>query len=165
MPSEKRTERAPGEKSSWKKRALILILVLFFAGMATYGQDSPTRAEIKVAQSTVKNNEEFSVYTSIRNVGRDEQSVPLWSCSYPEQWTADNPAVHIAGAACKKNDVVQVRLKPGEAYERTLLVRIGAEHRAQRWVTFRLGFEPPDHEKTGTASRIWSNAITVNVTE
>jgi hypothetical protein len=148
-------------------RDALLIVMLFFTGSAAYGQDLPTRVEISVVRSTVKNNEEFPVSTTIRNVGRDEQSLQIWSCSYPEQWTADNPDVHIIGAACRKNDVILVGLKPGDAYERTLSIHIGiaAENRTQKSVTFRLGFESATSKKTDIASPIWSNAITVNVTE
>jgi hypothetical protein len=144
-----------------------LIMMLLLTEVAAYGQHLPMTVEIGVAQSSVKNNEEFPVSTTVRNVGRDAQSLQIWSCSYPEQWTRDNPAVHIPGAACKKNDVIRVRLKPGEAYEETLSIGIGvtAEHRSQKSITFRLGFVPANPEKTGAASPIWSNAITVKVTE
>jgi len=165
MPSENRTPTASGKTSPWKRRSLIA--ALFCAGIAACGQDSPTRVEIKVAQSTVKNNQEFLVSTTLRNVGTDEQSMRIWSCSYPQQWIADNPAVHIAGAACKKNDVFRVRLKPGETYERALSIhiKVAAQRLAQKPVTFRLGFEPANYEKTGVGSPLWSNAITVDVTE
>lgn len=123
------------------------------------------RVEISVAQSTIKNNEEFSLSTTIRNVDKDEQSLQVWSCSYPQQWTTDNPAVHITDASCKKNDIIRIRLKPGEAHERTLSIHISidADHSAQKTVAFRLAFEPVTSEKTAIAARIWSNAITLNV--
>lgn len=134
--------------------------------MVACGHDLPMRVEISVAQSTVKNNEEFSLSTTIRNVSKNEQSLQIWSCSYPDQWSADNPAVHITGASCDKNDIIRIRVKPGEAHERTLSIRVSidAEHSAQKTVTFRLAFEPVTSEKTGIASRIWSNVITLNVT-
>jgi len=123
------------------------------------------KVEISVAQSTTKSNEEFAVSTSIRNVSSDEQSLQIWSCSYPWQWTTDNPAVHITDTSCKKNDVIHVRLKPNEAYERTLSIHVGivVEHLAQRPVTFRLRFKSATSDKTPYP--IWSNAITINLTE
>jgi hypothetical protein len=149
------------------KRDALLIVMLFFTGMAALSQDLPMRVEIRLAQSTVKNNEEFPISTTIRNVGRDEQLLQIWSCSYPQQWTADNPAVHITGASCKKNDVIRVRLKPGEVYERTVSIHIGfaSDHRAQKSVAFRLGFEPITSEKTGITSPIWSDGVRINVTQ
>lgn len=152
-------------KNHPRRGALLVLMLFLFIGMAAYGEDCPMRVGIRVTQSTVNNNGEFLVSTTIRNVSRDEQSLEVWSCSYPQQWTANNPAVHITSVACKKNDVIRVRLKPGEAYERTLSIHIGvaAEHRAQNSVAFRLGFEPVTSE--GTGSHIWSNVITVNVTE
>lgn len=137
-----------------------------FIGSVAQGQGSLARVEIKTARSTVANNEEFSVSTTIRNVSRGEQSFGIWSCSYPEQWTADNLAVHITPASCKKNDVIRVTLRPGEVYERDLSIRIGivGKNRPQQAVIFRLGFKsaPPD-EKTALVFPIWSNAMTVNV--
>ena|SRR5947209_11703351 len=86
--------------------------------------------EIKPKQATVKNSQDFSVGTTIRNTGKEDQQLEIWSCSYPEQWIVDNPIVHIMAVSCKKNTVVHVRLKPGEAYDRALSVRIEQAVRA-----------------------------------
>jgi len=130
-------------------------------------QDLPLRVEIRLAQaqSTVKHKAPFSLSTIIRNVGTQAQSLQIWSCSYPQQWIADNPAVHIMGVSCKKNDLIRTTLKPQEAYERPLHVGIAAEHPAHGSLAFRLAFEPVTSESSGTASPIWSNALTVVVTE
>src|SRR5271167_4962264 len=87
------------------------LLLAIFAQVAAYSQDLPIRVEIKVAQLAVKNDDEFPVSTTIRNMSAEEQSLQIWSCSYPEQWTSDNPVVHITPASCDKNDVIFVRLK------------------------------------------------------
>jgi hypothetical protein len=162
---EKRTLRSYGKNHPG--RDALPIVMLLFVGIAAYGEDLPVTVEIRVAQSTVKKNQEFLVSTTVRNVGKDEESLQIWSCSYPEQWTTDNLAVHIIGAACRKNDVIQVKLKPGESYERALSIYIdvAVEHRASKPVTFRLGLERATSKKTGIASPLWSNAVTVNVTE
>ena len=154
-------------KKNNRKREELLILMLFFSGVAAYGKDLPMTVEIKVAQATVKNNEDFPVSTTIRNVDKDDQSLRIWSCSYPQQWTADNPAVHITNASCKKNDVILIRLKPGETYERMLSIQIvvAADLRAQKSLVFRLRFEPVTSQKTGDFSPVWSNSVTVSVTE
>lgn len=140
-------------------------MILIFTGVTAHGEASSIIVDIKMVDSTVKRNDDLPVSTTIRNVGTKEQSLQIWSCSYPEQWIVDNPIVHITAVSCNKNDVVHVRLKPGEAYERALSIRIerSAEHQDQKSVTFRLGFKPDISEKTGLLSPIWSNAITLRV--
>lgn len=147
------------------RRNALLMVMLFFAGMAAYGQDLPIRVEINVAQLTVKNNQEFPVSTTIRNVGRAELSLQIGSCSYPRQWIADNPAIRVASGYCMKDSITRVTLRSGEAYQRvfSMYVGVAAEQRNQKSVTFRLGFEPADRGK-GT-SPIWSNPLTLNVIE
>jgi len=149
------------------RRAVLPVILSFFMGSPAYGLDAAVKVEIRVVQSPVKNNEEFPISTAIRNVGGGQQTLGIWSCSYPEQWTADNPAVHIAVAACNKNDVVTVKLKPGEAYERTLSIHIEtvAKHHEQKPITFRLGFQSASRMKTQDNPVVWSNALTVSVLE
>jgi hypothetical protein len=145
-------------------RDTLLILGLSLTGMTSRGDDLPMRVEIKLAQLAVRNNEEFSVSTVVRNISGGAQSLQVWSCSYSEQWTPDNSAIRLTPAACKKNDIVQVRLGPGEVYQRTLSARIRlAEPRIPGPVTFRLEFRPGGSEKTGVS--LWSNAITAEVEE
>lgn len=146
---------------------VLLLFILFFTGVTAHSEASSIIVDIKMANSTVKGNEDLPVSTSVRNVGAKDQSLQIWSCSYPEQWIVDNPIVHIPAVSCQKNDVVHVRLKPGEAYKRALSIHIerSAEHQVQKSVTFRLGFKPDISEKTGLPSPIWSNAITLSVIE
>jgi len=143
---------------------LAMLLSMSLATIA-YSQGSPLTVEIQPAQSTVKNDQDFLVATTIRNVGRDEQSLQIWSCSYPTQWKADKPSVHLRQVPCKKNSLEHVILKPGEAYERTLSIRVGAANKdEQESIAFRLGFEPAG-DAASSVSLIWSNSVTVNVTD
>ena len=93
---------------------VVLAAILFFTAMA-YGQDSPLKAEIKTTQAVVKNIQDFVVSTKVENVGKEDQLLHIAECSYPEQWTADNPSVHVKQVFCKKNPLIDIRLKPGEA--------------------------------------------------
>ncbi len=147
----------------FKKRALLICILL--TSIAVFGQalSKSFLVEIRMAQSKIKNSEEVTVDTTIRNVSSDEQSLQVWSCSYPEQWITDNPLVHIAPVSCNKNYVVRVRLKPGKVYERTLSIYIGATR--EKSTTFRLGFRPVTSQKTGATPLIWSNPLKVNITE
>jgi hypothetical protein len=146
---------------------VLLILILFSTGVTAHGEASSIIVDIKVASFTVKADEYLPVSATIRNVGTKEQSLQMWSCSYPEQWAVDNPIIHLMAVSCNKNVVVHVRLKPDEAYEMAVSIYIerSAEHQVQKSVTFRLGLKPNIFEKTGLPSPIWSNAITLRVIE
>jgi hypothetical protein len=73
--------------------------------------------------------------------------------------------VHIRSVPCLKNDTFQLEIEPGKTYERELEIYIDAEHYDSKPITFQLGFEPAVSDKLIIASRVWSNAITVNVAE
>ena len=129
------------------------------------------KAEIKVAPAEVRNNENVLVATSIRNTGALLQKLVVWTCSFPDQWITDSPAVHSIGMNCMQNVPGKVRLKPGEAFTTNVLmhVELNAMHRARESVTFRMGYGsgayfqdqkyPPKYPPL-----FWSNAITVTVT-
>jgi len=151
-----------------KHKMLFLALLFCFRGLASQGQSSPIKVEIKVAQTSVKDNEAFSVSTELRNTGQEEKLLQVWSCSYPWQWETDNSSVHVNQVDCLRNTLFKVRLKVGETYERSVSVRVelapGEGHPES--VTFRLGFQdaPPETGSTTMSPPIWSNAVTVSVT-
>ncbi|MGB9407374.1 MAG: hypothetical protein WCA89_07545 [Terracidiphilus sp.] len=158
-----------------KRKMLFGLLLFCIGGLAVYGQPSPLKVEIKPAQTVVKNNEVFSVDTTIRNTSSAEQSLQVLYCCYSTQWTADNPLVHVDCAeSCMHNFPHKTKLKPGDAYEKTVLVRVAlaAGKGQSETVTFRLGFEDPTYGTVTTyrgVSRMWipprwSNAVTVSVT-
>jgi hypothetical protein len=143
----------------------MLLIVGVLIGIATYSQEPIFRVEIKALQSPITNKEEFTVSTSIRNLSRDDQSLLIWSCSYPQQWVADNPDIHITDVPCKKNDVIRIELKPGETYDRPLALYAADpdEDRKPKPITFRLGFKPTTDGKREPTAPIWSNAVTLAV--
>jgi hypothetical protein len=149
-----------------KRKVLFVVFLFCFEGLAAYGQSSPTNVEIKLAQIAVKNNEDFSVNTAIRNTGNDEQVLEIWFCGYCNRWIADNPSVHIGVESCLKNSSQTIRLMPGKAFEEAVPVRVelpvgSGQHEL---VTFRLGIKGGTYGTKWTVSPIWSNAVTVNVT-
>jgi hypothetical protein len=150
-----------------KQMGMLSALLLCFAGLAAYGQDSPIQVEIKPSQTKVNNYETFSVATEMRNTSTDEQSIELWSCSYPTQWVSDNPVVRFNLVGCKKNDLLTIKLKPGKTLDRVLSVRIElpAEGDPIEEVTFRMGFKTATsligHENLPN----WSRPVTVSVTK
>lgn len=149
------------------RKTLFATLLLCFGGLAAYGQSSPIVAEIRPAQASVKNNEDFSVSTSLRNTSNSEQSLEVLYCGYSVQWVTDNPSVHVdfAEGGCMHNFPHKTVLKPGEAYERALSVHVelASGNGQLESVTFRLGFQDENTPTVPTVPRIWSNAVTVSV--
>jgi hypothetical protein len=123
-----------------------------------FGQNSPLKAEIKSAWTTVHNHEDFSLATELRNTGDSEILIQSMSCAY-STWVADNPSVHVGAAvACGNHTLVKMSLKPGQVLHGIASVHVvlapGKEQNQS--VTFRLALKdetPPN----------WSNAVTVNV--
>lgn len=98
-----------------EKHKVIFGLLLFcFGGLAVYGQSSPLKVEIKLAQTAIKNNEKFTLSATIHNTGNDEQEFEVWTCGYL-QWSVDNPSLHVVEEDCLKNLPYKVKLKPGES--------------------------------------------------
>lgn len=161
--------RAPAAATRWKKLLFVSsapLLVLTSVASPACSQDPSIRAEVSVVRSSVNNGEAFSASTTIRNVGSGSRSLQVWSCSYPDQWTSDNPVVHVRAVPCKKNVIVRIELKPGETYARdlSLLAKIGGTGSSPEVVRFRLGFSSDvSDEKKPPRLRIWSNVITIDV--
>jgi hypothetical protein len=151
----------------YKYKNVLGALLLCFAGLGAYGQDAAMTVEIKPARTAVNNYEPFQVATAIRNTGKEEQSLKIWSCSYPTQWVADNPSVKVNLVSCKKNDLLDVKLDPGKTCEREVSVRVqlDAGNGKPEPVTFRLGFKTEAHVIGQPDLPIWSNPVTVTVTK
>jgi hypothetical protein len=117
-----------------------------------------------VTQTVIKNNEIFSVDTVIRNAGSVEQSVTVWTCSYPSQWKADNPAVHVNDVACMQNVPSPVKLKAGGTYRRSVSihVQLADDKTAGKQVIFRLAYTEHAYFLTNKPL-LWSNPVTVTV--
>jgi len=148
-----------------KRIVLLSALLLCFAGLTAFPQDSPTQLEIKLAQTTVKNNEDFSLSAIIHNTGNEEKVIRVWSCGH-SQWTADNPSVLGSPEVCAKNILLKERIKPGESghWEVPVRVVLLAGGGQPESVTFRLGFQSSTYGTEPDIPRIWSNAVTVKVT-
>jgi hypothetical protein len=151
-----------------KSKMLSIALLFCFGGLAVYGQSSPLQLEIKLAQTVVQNNEDFSVSTVIRNTSSAEQSLQVLHCCYSAQWTADNPLVHVDCAeSCMKNIPWKVTLKPGEAYKKTVLARVAlaAGTGQPESVTFRMGFQSNSYKTEPVAPLPWGISATNGTTQ
>ena|ERR1035437_3345288 len=142
----------------------LMTMVGLFTGNVAYCGDASFTVEARVGYRTVRNNEEFSVFTSVRNIGKTVQLLRVWSCSYPQQWTTDNASVQVKQVSCRKNYLSQVKLEPGEVYEKplSLSANVGA---AQKLITFRLGLDLEASAVAASASRVWSNELTVKIAD
>lgn len=130
-------------------------------------QPSPLKVEIKQAQTAVKNNEDFSVVASIRNVSSEEQELMVSYCVHCMNWIADSPLVHLNSTdACLKTPSSRFTVKPGEVYKMSVLARVvlATDKSQTESITFRLGFTPSIYKTGQMMPTIWSNAVTVSVT-
>ncbi len=121
---------------AYLRRGVLLIAMLFLTGTAVHAQGLPLTVKIIATEPTVNNNENFFISTIIQNIGADDHSLLIWSCSYPDQWTADKPTVHITSVSCEKNYIMQIQLKPEQSYQRALAVKIRLEGSTHTSVTF-----------------------------
>ena len=154
-----------------KIRMSFYILLFCISELTGFGQNSPITVDIKPEQTAVEGNETFLVSSVLRNTSKENQVLKIWSCSYSWQWTADDLAVHVNEASCKKNTISHIELKPGEVYQRAVSVQIkqfGVGNSHSESVTFRLGYEDASQVKqvrpSSETSPVWSNPITVSVT-
>ncbi len=125
---------------------------------------SPLKARIALTQTAVKNNETFSVSTTLINSGSKVWELAV-GCGFLDEWNSDNPSIHVIGEACMKFIPVGVRLKSGETYERAVPVRLVlmADKGQSEKVTFRLRFNDPTFIPHPEVPPVWSNAVTINV--
>ncbi len=158
----------------FKLCALVSSPLIGLAGPASDGQALPLKAESRLTQTSVKNNELFSVSTAIRNTSGKEQPLVAWDCSYSRQWITDSLSVRSEGEPCLQNVLSKVKLRPGASYKKNVqaLVTLPAGSAPTEVITFRLGFEsekdpmaPPSASHAAANPRLWSNAVTVTVTK
>jgi hypothetical protein len=151
----------------YKLEGVLCALLLCFARLASYGQDSPLKVELKPAHTTVNNYQPFQVATAIRNTGAAEQLLDVWSCSYSTQWISDNPNVHLNLVVCKKNDLIHLKVESGKDYEKPLSIRVElpAGDGQPESVTFRMGFKNATFVTGQPDLPIWSDPVTITVTK
>jgi hypothetical protein len=144
------------------------LFLLCFAAGAADGQAQALRAEIKLAQTVVKNDEDVLVTTTIRNTGAAKETLVVWTCSYPAQWRPGNPDVRANEVACQQNVPGKVKLRPGETFTRPVVVHVRLKAPELRQsVPFRLGYGTDAYfgtiEPAPKVPAIWSNAVTVRI--
>lgn len=153
----------------FRNLSLFLVLLACVAAQSAMGQDRSLTAQIRVDQAQIKENEPFAVATSIRNTGATEKVLQIWACAFPSEWLSDNERVHLHQVNCTQDSKTEIKLKPGEAFKRSLpvFVQLPSDRTGPEPLTFRLGFGNSFHfgdQKPVRRDRaIWSNAVTVTV--
>ncbi len=79
------------------------------------------------------------------------------SCSWDEHWKSSNERISWERWDCAANVPIEVKLAPGEAYEKTLSMLLLAG-KPQEKVSFKMGFTP-----IGSKQTFWSNEVTLQV--
>jgi hypothetical protein len=110
----------------------------------------PFRITVKPKKDKVEVNQPFDVELRVVNASPSPQSFRVMSCSWDEHWRSSEPRVTWVAWPCFNNGPVQVKLAPGEAYEKTLPMRLTAAGR----VSFKMGFAPVESKRTYWSSEV-----------
>ena len=103
--------------------------------------------------------ESFKVDLRVVNSSKLPQSFQVMSCSWHEHWQSSNVQVGWQRWPCARNSPIDVKLAPGEAYEKTLsMLLVGGK--PQEKVTFKMGFTP-----MGSKQTYWSNEVSLITVE
>src|SRR5277367_6516708 len=108
--------------------AIAFALVASLSG-CTSASHSQEGNELKVSAEPVTQRvhvaEPFKVAVRIWNPTATNQSVKMMSCSWPEQWRTDNPAVQrCTDVECAWNAPTTVTLPPGGAWTNQMDFRV-----------------------------------------
>ena len=148
----------------------VAVLVLTSDSPHAFASDPLFRLEARVTPAIIADGRVFTANVTIRNTSQDEQSLQTTQCTYGDwNWKSDQAPLRVEyhpGAACEKNRVVYVRLKPGDAFNEALPI-LPTLPAATKSLTFRLGFDPRLGSGTSvqTLPSVWSNSVTVSVTK
>jgi len=158
-------------------RSLLVVITLgVFVGLALGGDEPPKKelaepgakgnddvfgherfcVTIWPAKTQVKAGEEFEVKLRVVNSSEEPQSLKVWSCSWDMHWKWTNPRFGYKSWACAANSVMAVRLQPGEAYEKVLVMKFAGG--TSKTESLRLGFTPDSEKKA-----YWSNEVVLGV--
>ena len=108
------------------------------------------------AKTQVRAREEFEMKLRVVNSSKQPQSFNAASCSWDTHWTWKNLRFSYKPWDCYANGVMPVRLQPGEAYEKVLVMQFAGG--TSKTESLRMGFTPSGEKKT-----YWSNEVVLGV--
>jgi hypothetical protein len=153
-------------------KKFILVTGLLLAVLADPGYASPPlKVEIS-SPNLVGLTSTFTIATKIKNVSDQDQTIPIWECSYGWSWVASVPAIVTGRESCLRNVPGTITLKPGESHDRDLEVVLSKEAKMGS-LTFKMGFNTKNDwigtrrglrpAEESLQDMIWSNPITIYV--
>ncbi|MCA9399448.1 MAG: hypothetical protein KC618_06840, partial [Candidatus Omnitrophica bacterium] len=129
------------------KEILLILMFLFLINVpCSTADESSLKVEISQKGSIEENeffNGLFVVSTQITNIGKEDQTINEWSCSYGLSWAANIPEILTGLEMCARNVPGNITLKPNETYTRDLSISVNADA-DQKLLTFSLGFNPTE---------------------
>lgn len=140
----------------------LLFFCLCFSSSIVRAEDPLLKIQVLPDQNSVKSGMMFLVHVQVANSSSDT-SVDFWSntCSCEKHWVTDNPGVFIQPWTCNENAFEQIMLKPGDIYEKNIILYIPKKDKTGP-VTFQLGFKHMS-EDGNVAEPLWSSPVTMNV--
>jgi hypothetical protein len=158
-------------------RSLLVVITLgVFVSFALCDDDSPKKEPAEAAakgnddvfgherfcvtiwpaKTQVKPGEEFEVKLRVVNSSEEPQSLKVWSCTWDMHWKSSNLRIGYRPWPCYANGIMDVRLQPGEAYEKVLVMKFtGGTLKTE---SLRMGFTPHGEKTT-----YWSNEVVLGV--
>ena len=132
------------------------------------------RVEAVLKSSNKKDSPFFRVETKIRNVSNRQQTIITWTCSHGFSWIATRPEIITGTEPCLSNFTGNTILNPQQEYVRDINIAVTGKFKPGS-ITFQLGFNPKGDwigSRMGIIPKvelpnfiIWSNDITINITE
>jgi hypothetical protein len=150
-----------------RSSATVVLAIWLATTASAFGQSQPLSVEIGPVPPGIKNEQVFVIPTRVRNKSRADVHLQISECSYPSQWRSEIPAVRLHANICTEGPPIDILLKPGETLERSFGISISVprELPTPSKVTFRLGFVPRNSPHTDSSAAIWSNRVTITVTQ
>ncbi|MGI4789405.1 MAG: hypothetical protein ACRYFS_11220 [Janthinobacterium lividum] len=160
-------------------RLPLLVMMLITVGcFALFGIWRPLAAQNKVPQDSasqkpdlalkvtvnprlihVYSGEQLSLRLQVTNASATAQTFQVMSCSWPDEWKSSGAHLSSLGFACAANAPIAITLAPHAAYDKTLVMNVGAMPKGK--VAFRMGFTP--WGATGSKTTYWSDKVPVQV--
>ena len=107
----------------------------------------------------IYSGEQMNLMLQVTNASSAVQTFQVMSCSWPDEWKSSGASLSSSGFACAANAPITITLAPRAAYEKTLVMIVGAMPKGK--VYFRMGFTPWGAADNKTT--YWSDKVLLQV--
>ncbi len=144
-----------------KKTSFFSVILLFCSFLPLAYAENSLQITAHAEQGSIKAGMMFLVKVQVSSA--TSQPADFWSyrCSYEKHWVTDHPIVFIQSWTCAGDDRERIVLKPGELYEKKIIVYIPKKDKTEP-VGFRLGFKRMA-EDGQESEPVWSNPVNIQV--